>query len=63
MVVADLYGPQQLLKSRSIPPALVFGNPEFLVPCHGVGAREGTFLHLLAFDLGRSPDGAVVGAQ
>jgi uncharacterized circularly permuted ATP-grasp superfamily protein/uncharacterized alpha-E superfamily protein len=57
MIVADLYGPQQLLKSRSIPPALVFGNPEFLVPCHGVGARDGTFLHLLAFDIGRSPDG------
>ncbi len=57
MIVADVYGPQQLLKSRSIPPALVFGNPEFLLPCHGVGARDGTFLHLLAFDLGRSPDG------
>ena len=27
MIVADLYGPQQLLKSRSLPPALVFGNP------------------------------------
>ncbi len=57
MIVADLYGPQQLLKSRSLPPALVFGNPEFLLPCHGVGARDGTFLHLLAFDLGRAPDG------
>jgi len=57
MVVADLYGPQQLLKSRSVPPALVFGNPEFLLPCHGIPARDGTFLHLLAFDLGRSPDG------
>ena len=57
MIVADLYGPQQLLKSRSVPPALVFGNREFLLPCHGVAAREGTFLHLLAFDLGRAPDG------
>jgi uncharacterized circularly permuted ATP-grasp superfamily protein/uncharacterized alpha-E superfamily protein len=57
MIVADLYGPQQLLKSRSLPPALVFGNPEFLLPCHGIGARDGTFLHLLAFDLGRAPDG------
>ncbi len=57
MIVADLYGPQQLLKSRSLPPALVFGNPEFLLPCHGVGTRDGTFLHLLAFDLGRAPDG------
>lgn len=57
MIVADLYGPQQLLKSRSVPPALVFGNREFLLPCHGVGARDGTFLHWLAFDLGRAPNG------
>ncbi len=56
-IVADLYGPQQLLKSRSLPPALAFGNSEFLLPCHGIGTRDGTFLHLLAFDLGRSADG------
>jgi uncharacterized circularly permuted ATP-grasp superfamily protein/uncharacterized alpha-E superfamily protein len=56
-VLADLYGQQQLLKSGSLPPALVYGSPEFLVPCHGVAAKHGTYLHLLAFDLGRTPDG------
>ncbi len=56
-VVADLYGPQHLLKVAGFPPGLVYGSPEFLVPCHGIEPRDGTFLHLLAFDLGRAPDG------
>lgn len=56
-VVADLYGGQQLLKAGTLPPALVFGSPEFLVPCHGIEAKNGTFVHLFAFDLGRAPDG------
>jgi len=56
-VVADLYGQQQLLKSGTLPPALVFGNDEFLVPCQGIAAKADTFLHFLAFDLGRAPDG------
>ena len=56
-VIKDLYGPQTLLKSGQLPPALVFGNPQFLRPCHGIAVPGGTHLHLLAFDLARSPDG------
>jgi len=56
-IVADLYGSQQLIKSAGFPTAMLFGNPEFLVPCHGIEARDGIHLHLLAFDLGRAPDG------
>ncbi len=55
-IVADLYGPQTLLKG-DLPPALTFANPDYLLPCCGYQAPEGVFLHLLAFDLGRSPDG------
>jgi uncharacterized circularly permuted ATP-grasp superfamily protein len=33
----DLYGPQELLKDGSLPPALVFGHNNFLWPCQGVG--------------------------
>ncbi|MCZ6710290.1 MAG: circularly permuted type 2 ATP-grasp protein, partial [Gammaproteobacteria bacterium] len=54
--VADLYGPQSLLK-RSLPIALAFANPNFLLPSCGNQAPDGIYLHLLAFDLGRSPDG------
>lgn len=56
-LLKDIYGEQKLVLNGQIPPALVFGNPEFLRPCHGMPVPEGTYLHLLAFDLARSPDG------
>ena len=40
-----------------IPPALIFGHPGFLRACHGVQPPGGIFLHVLAFDLARLPDG------
>jgi uncharacterized circularly permuted ATP-grasp superfamily protein/uncharacterized alpha-E superfamily protein len=56
-ILADLYGPQELLRGGHIPPALVFGNPAFWRPCHAVPVPGNTYLHLLAVDLARSPDG------
>jgi uncharacterized circularly permuted ATP-grasp superfamily protein/uncharacterized alpha-E superfamily protein len=56
-IVGDLYGPQQLLKTRRIPAPIVFGNPEFMPGASGGKARDGEFLHFLAFDLGRAQDG------
>ena len=38
-------------------PALVFGQPDFLRPCHGLRPPGGIFLHLYAADLVRSSDG------
>ena len=57
LILADLYGPQQLLHGGLIPPALVFANPGFWRPCHGVRVAGNTYLHLLAVDLARGPDG------
>jgi uncharacterized circularly permuted ATP-grasp superfamily protein len=56
-ILADLYGPQQLLRGNHIPPALVFANPAFWRPCHGVSVSGNTYLHLLAVDLARSSEG------
>ena len=56
-ILADLYGPQKLLRDGHIPPALVFGNPGFLRPCHGISVPGNVHVHLLAVDLARSPDG------
>jgi len=56
-IVSDLYGPQTLLKKGLLPPALVFGNPSFLRPCHGIEVPGGVHLHFMAYDLARSPDG------
>lgn len=53
----DLYGRQRLLNDGVLPGPLVYGNPQFLRPCHGIEAPNGTGLHFLAFDLARGPDG------
>jgi uncharacterized circularly permuted ATP-grasp superfamily protein/uncharacterized alpha-E superfamily protein len=56
-VIADLHGPQRLVREGLLPPALVAGNPEFLRPVVGVPPRGGHYLHFCAFELGRGPDG------
>jgi len=56
-ILADLYGPQRLLREALLPPELVFPNPSFLRPCWGIEPRGGVFLHTYAADLARSPDG------
>jgi uncharacterized circularly permuted ATP-grasp superfamily protein/uncharacterized alpha-E superfamily protein len=56
-VMADLYGPNRLVATGRLPPALVAGNPEWLRPVVGLAPRSGHYLHFLAFELGRGPDG------
>ncbi len=56
-VLADVYGPNELVKSGLIPPALVSGHPGYLRAMHGVPAVGGSHLHVAAFDLARGPDG------
>jgi uncharacterized circularly permuted ATP-grasp superfamily protein/uncharacterized alpha-E superfamily protein len=56
-LLSDLYGPQKLLKSGSVPHELIFSDPSYLRPCHGLRATGG-FLQFFAADLARAPDGA-----
>lgn len=56
-VVADCYGPQELVRTNALPPALLYSQPDFLRPCHGVRPRDDTHLHVYAADIARSPDG------
>ncbi len=56
-IVADLYGPQRLLREGGLPPALVFANPHFLRPCFGIVPPGGVHLLTYAADIARSPDG------
>ena len=56
-VLADLYGPQTLIRSGALPAALVYGHNGFLWPCQGIVSPSGHFLHMYAVDLARSPDG------
>ena len=56
-ILADCYGPQDLIRTRWLSPALVFGQPDFLRPCHNVHLTNRTPLNFYAVDLARSPDG------
>ena len=56
-ILTDTYGPQTLLNGGWIPPALVFANPNFLRPCHGIQPAGNRFLTYYAADLYRGIDG------
>lgn len=56
-VCADLYGEQRLVKEGHLPASLVAMSPEWLRPLVGVRPRSGQFLHFIAFEIARGPDG------
>lgn len=56
-VMADVYGENRLVADGFLPPSLVAGNPEWLRPLVGVRPASGYFLHFVAFEIGRGPDG------
>lgn len=56
-ILADVYGPQELLRAGLLPPDLAFGNPAFLLPCHRVAVPSNVFLHLYAGHMARRADG------
>lgn len=57
-VVADLYGPARLVRDGHLPAELIAQNPEWHRPLVGIAPASGHFLHFLAFEIGRSPDGS-----
>ncbi|CAM5795942.1 circularly permuted type 2 ATP-grasp protein [Rhizobacter fulvus] len=57
-VLADIYGPQALLRSGAIPAPVIFGHSGFLHPVKGVRPAGGVHLFQYAADLARSPDGS-----
>ena len=56
-VMADVYGPQELLRSGLLPSALVQGHPGYLRAMHGVQPVGGTHLPIAAFDMARDAQG------
>ncbi len=57
-IAADLYGDNRLVAEGHLPAALIATSPEWLRPLVGVKPRTGYFLHFLAFEVGRGPDGS-----
>lgn len=56
-ILADIYGPQRLLKSGKIPPELVFANPNFLHCCHNIPPLANRYLTFYTVDMYRAADG------
>jgi len=57
LILEDVYHSQSLLKEGLLPAALLYANPAFLRPLVGVNVPCESYLHMLAVDLARSPDG------
>ncbi|MFM2100789.1 MAG: hypothetical protein RLZZ366_2328, partial [Pseudomonadota bacterium] len=57
MLLADLYGSQQLVKSGTLPASVLTGCPHYLRSMVGIAPPGGHYLHVYAADLGRGPDG------
>ena len=56
-LMADLYGENRLVEGGHLPPSLITANPEWLRPMVGIPPQSGHYLHFLAFEIGRGPDG------
>ncbi len=56
-VAADLYGENRLVAEGLLPAGPVAAHPAWLRPLVGVRPASGHWLHFLAFDVARGPDG------
>ena len=57
LALADLLGPQRLIKEGVLPMEVLFGHSGFRLPFHGQKPPQDCFLPFYAADLGRAPDG------
>lgn len=57
LILADLYGPQTLLKQSLLPPELIFSHAGFQRACIDIPAPGGRPLVICSSNLARGPDG------
>ncbi|WP_246748633.1 circularly permuted type 2 ATP-grasp protein [Rhizobium setariae] len=56
-IAADIYSENRLVQEGLLPPGLIAANPEYLRPVAGLTPVGGHYLHFIAFEIGRGPDG------
>ena len=56
-IAADLYGDNRLVAEGHLPAFLIGANPHWQRPVVGMRPASGHFLHFIAMELGRGPDG------
>jgi uncharacterized circularly permuted ATP-grasp superfamily protein/uncharacterized alpha-E superfamily protein len=57
LILLDLYGPRDLIRRGLLPPELIDGYRDYLLPCHGIEVSGRRPLIHYAADLTRMPDG------
>ncbi|HQX51511.1 MAG TPA: circularly permuted type 2 ATP-grasp protein, partial [Planctomycetaceae bacterium] len=57
LIIADIYGPQTLIDDGTLPPEVLYANPEFLRPFCDIGRMEEVPMFLYAAELARSAEG------
>lgn len=58
LFLSDLYGSQQVLRDKVVPPEFVFASSGFLRPCLGIKPSGGIYSHLSGIDLVQAADGS-----
>ena len=56
-ILADLYGPQTLIRSGRLPASLIYADPGFRRQCHGLPVPNNRYIHFYAVDLVRGAEG------
>lgn len=57
LVIADIYGPRSLIDDGSLPPEVLYANPEFLRPFCDIGRVDQLPMFLYGVELARSLEG------
>ena len=57
LILQDLYGPRELIRTGVVPPEAIFSHSGFLRPCHGIKLPGNHQLILHAVDMARASDG------
>ena len=57
LFLADVYGPQKVLKDGLVPPELVLGNANYRAEMKGLALQHGTYVHINGTDLVRDREG------
>ncbi|SEA52845.1 Uncharacterized conserved protein, circularly permuted ATPgrasp superfamily [Desulfuromusa kysingii] len=57
LILADVYGPQTLIKKGLLPPELIYAHKGFLWPCVGLPTSGGRHMNLYSANLAQGKDG------
>lgn len=57
LLLADIYGPREVIEKGLLPPELVYSHNGFLLPCAGLLASDARHLNVYSASLARGKDG------